>query len=57
MKDREIIEGVCCVYCFKFETKDCPIKTADPWSRWNYCSSFEKSGNGKTIPEILKANK
>lgn len=33
----------CCVICEKFETGDCPVSSADPWSKYkNYCSEFKK---------------
>ena len=36
-----IESGMCCEYCLKQETSECPVKTASPWSRWgNYCNEF-----------------
>jgi len=32
----------CCEFCIKLEKPACPVKSADPWSRWgNYCNEFE----------------
>jgi hypothetical protein len=32
----------CCAACRYFESKRCPVKAAEPWSRWgNYCSEFQ----------------
>lgn len=53
MKDTEFIPGVCCEYCKKFETAECPVKTASPWSRWDYCNNF-RDNNDKTLLEIFK---
>ena len=53
MENREMIEGVCCQYCSKAELNGCPIVTASPWSRWDYCNNF-RDDRGKTIPEMLK---
>lgn len=39
-------KGKCCEYCTKHEQPECPVKSAEPWSRWrNFCSEFE--GNEK----------
>jgi hypothetical protein len=36
-----ILEGVCCAYCLWFDTQQCPVQDASPWSRWqNWCSSY-----------------
>lgn len=38
----ELLEGVCCQYCVHFETIECPVRTAAPWSRWkNWCNEYE----------------
>lgn len=38
----QILKGVCCQYCCKFETNECPIKTASNWSKWgNWCNEYE----------------
>lgn len=57
MKDKEkklnkapdpLESGMCCEYCLKMETSECPVKTASPWSRWgNYCNEFERKEGGK----------
>ncbi len=53
MKDNEFIKDVCCEYCKKFDTDDCPVKTASPWSRWDFCNNFRDKDN-KAIAEILE---
>ena len=36
--------GKCCEYCTKHEKPECPVKNAEPWSRWkNFCSEFDKN--------------
>lgn len=57
MEDKEYIGSVCCEYCKHFEKKTCPIKSADNWSRWDYCNHFRSFIHNRTIPEILKAKK
>lgn len=54
MKDKEVIFGVCCEYCSKFESDECPVKSASPWSRWDYCNHFREKGTNKTIVDIIK---
>ena len=56
MKDKELIFGVCCEYCNKFEKDECPVKLASPWSRWDYCNHFRDKESGKSIPEMLMEN-
>jgi hypothetical protein len=37
-------KGKCCEYCVKHEKPECPVKNAEPWSRWkNFCSEFEEN--------------
>ena len=55
MQENEGIRGVCCEYCKKYKSNDCPVKTASPWSRWDYCNHF-RDKNNKSIPEILKGS-
>lgn len=54
MEDNELIKGVACEYCGKQQNNDCPVKTASPWSRWDYCNHFRHRESGKSIPEALK---
>ena len=56
MEDKEFVKDVCCEYCKKFDTKDCPISSASLWSRWDYCNHFRDKDN-RTIPEIIKEQK
>ena len=45
-----IVEGVCCAYCAKFNTAQCPIITANNWSRWkNFCNEYESQKEGKVL--------
>jgi hypothetical protein len=40
------IVGKCCASCATFDRKECPVKNADPWSRWkDYCSNYERGRN------------
>lgn len=49
-----MIAGICCEYCIKQETNDCPVENASPWSRWNnFCSEYEND-NGRTISSYMK---
>lgn len=53
-----ILLGVCCQYCVKFETKECPVKTASPWSRWHsFCNEYkpnsEKFGEAVSLREAI----
>jgi hypothetical protein len=35
------VDGVCCQYCRWFETPQCPVTDASPWSRWkNWCNMY-----------------
>ncbi len=37
----QMVPAVCCRLCLKFQTKDCPVKTASPWSSWkDFCSKY-----------------
>lgn len=39
-----LLPNVCCAYCLKFETGECPVKSASPWSRWgNWCNEYERN--------------
>ena len=50
----ELIVGICCEYCIKFESGDCPVINADSWSRHkNFCSEFE-NGEGDNIKEAFE---
>lgn len=32
----------CCGICKKFEKSNCPVHSANPWSKWkNYCNEFD----------------
>lgn len=34
---------MCCDCCTKMETKECPLVSASPWSRYgNYCNEFRR---------------
>ena len=51
MIEDDLLVGVCCQYCTKFEG-ECPIKNASPWSRWkNFCSEYDP--NKDKYPEAL----
>lgn len=55
-----MVNGICCEYCTKQETKDCPVKRGVPWSRWkNFCSEFEHKETNKNITKVYlsKENK
>ena len=54
MKDKEYIDGICCLYCGKYESNECPIKTASPWSKYDYCNQFRDNMLNQSIPEIIK---
>ena len=43
-----MIPGVCCEYCEMNGKLECPVKSVDPWSRWDdFCDKFisVKTGN------------
>jgi hypothetical protein len=41
-----MLQGVCCEFCRKKETDECPVTSASPWSRWkNFCSEYEKGNH------------
>jgi hypothetical protein len=36
------LKGVCCEFCRKVRTEECPVESAAPWSRWkNWCSEYQ----------------
>ena len=48
-----MIVGLCCEYCIKHETNDCPVDNASPWSRWaNFCNEFVDNKN-RTISSFM----
>lgn len=60
-----IMNRICCQNCEKHEKPECPVKTADPWSRYgNWCNEYssipERWANDKPksqedlLNEILK---
>ena len=50
------LSGVCCAYCLRFETSRCPIKTAEPWSRWqNWCNAYEPDTDLEEAKSIIEA--
>jgi hypothetical protein len=55
MEEDKYLDGVCCGFCAKFERRECPVKGASPWSRWqNWCSEYEPDPaqiEAKTIEE------
>jgi hypothetical protein len=39
-----IVIGVCCAYCRHYERPACPVKTADPWSKFkDFCGEYVPS--------------
>lgn len=54
METKEYIEGVFCEHCIKYETKDCNVINASPWSKYDYCSHFRDAETNKSLPEIIK---
>jgi hypothetical protein len=52
-----MLQGVCCEFCRKKETYECPVKKASPWSRWaDWCSRYEKNDEpaALTIQESVR---
>ena len=52
----ELLNGVCCQYCQHFETSECPVQTASPWSRWgNWCSEYQPTPNEPDARSLVAA--
>ena len=55
-------KGKCCEYCVKQEKPECPVKNAEPWSRWkNFCSEFEENEkasmcDSEHIASVVRSN-
>jgi len=51
-----MIDGVCCQYCEHFESRDCPVGAASPWSRWrDFCGKYEPNKKEEDAVTIKQA--
>jgi len=55
MTDMYMTDGICCNLCSHFETEECVVKNASPWSRHlQFCAIFRHKESDRTIKEVLK---
>ena len=49
-----MIYGICCNYCRHFEEKECPVKSADPWSKHEaFCYLYIDHQTGMSIQDMI----